>query len=104
MGGTVKLMAALLWPQQGLTCIVHQVSVLRVGDNQGDQVCLCDVVLAQDLQSLPRLGVIVSQEALQVLQAGCSRGRRLASAESCALPTARGHRARQQQTSGTLSP
>ena len=82
----------MLWPQQGLTCIVHQVSVLRVGDNEGHQVCLGDVVLAQDLQGLPRSGVVIAQEALQVLQAGCSRGRWLASARSCALCKAWGHR------------
>ncbi len=74
--GNVKLMAAMLWLQQGLTSIVHQVSVLRVGDNQRNQVCFGDIVLAQDLQGLARLRVVVAQEALQVLQAGCSRGRR----------------------------
>lgn len=67
------------------TCVVDEVRVSSVADDDGHQVRLGDVELAQLEEGGARLGVVVPQEALQVLQARCnSTGRGGARSDSCA--------------------
>lgn len=57
--------------RRGRTCVVHQLRVLWVGDDERDQVGLDHPVLAERKEGFAPDGVVLAQEALQVLEAVC---------------------------------
>ena len=55
-----------------LTCVVHQLGVVGVGCDQRHERLLGQPELSKRKECLPRLCVILAQEALDILQAGCT--------------------------------
>ena len=64
--------AAALEAGKRRTCVVDEVRVTRVGDDDGNEVGLGHIELAQLEEGGALLPVVVAQEALQVLQACCA--------------------------------